>query len=136
MFIWSIFDYITHLHTYNFNLLSFLIHKIFLKRGYTCIDLFIYYTGKLLLKDPRLAFSIFFGPLTPQQYRVIGHGQWQGAREEILYTHKMYERNYNSLCIKPVGFSKKFNPRRILLKICFYLFILIVLVHYFFLLLY
>lgn len=131
MCIWSIFDYITHLHTYNFNVHSWLIHNIFLKRGY--IALFIYYTGKLLLKDPRLAFSIFFGPLTPQQYRVIGHGQWQGAREEILYTHKMYERNYNSTCI---GFSKEFTPKRILLKICFYLFILIVLVHYFFQLLY
>ncbi|XP_058396066.1 dimethylaniline monooxygenase [N-oxide-forming] 4 [Diceros bicornis minor] len=38
----------------------------------------------LFLKDPRLAWEVFFGPCTPYQYRLIGPGKWDGARNAIL----------------------------------------------------
>lgn len=39
---------------------------------------------RLFLKDPRLAWEVFFGPCTPYQYRLMGPGQWDGARNAIL----------------------------------------------------
>nr|XP_012423574.1 PREDICTED: dimethylaniline monooxygenase [N-oxide-forming] 4 isoform X2 [Odobenus rosmarus divergens] len=38
----------------------------------------------LFLKDPRLAWEVFFGPCTPYQYRLVGPGKWVGARNAIL----------------------------------------------------
>ncbi|XP_006872707.1 PREDICTED: dimethylaniline monooxygenase [N-oxide-forming] 4 [Chrysochloris asiatica] len=38
----------------------------------------------LFLKDPRLAWAVFFGPCTPYQYRLMGPGTWDGARNAIL----------------------------------------------------
>uniref|UniRef100_A0A6J0VBZ0 Flavin-containing monooxygenase n=1 Tax=Pogona vitticeps TaxID=103695 RepID=A0A6J0VBZ0_9SAUR len=38
----------------------------------------------LLLKDPRLALTIFFGPCSPFQFRLMGPGRWAGARNAIL----------------------------------------------------
>uniref|UniRef100_A0A8C7C125 Flavin-containing monooxygenase n=1 Tax=Neovison vison TaxID=452646 RepID=A0A8C7C125_NEOVI len=38
----------------------------------------------LLLTDPRLACTIFFGPCTPYQFRLTGPGKWKGARNAIL----------------------------------------------------
>ncbi|XP_027790678.2 dimethylaniline monooxygenase [N-oxide-forming] 4 [Marmota flaviventris] len=38
----------------------------------------------LLLRDPRLAWEVFFGPCTPYQYRLVGPGRWEGARNAIL----------------------------------------------------
>ncbi|CAL8254759.1 unnamed protein product [Merluccius merluccius] len=39
---------------------------------------------RLLLTDPRLAYSVIFGPSTPYQYRLRGPGKWAGARQAIL----------------------------------------------------
>ncbi|KAK2540449.1 Fmo1 [Columba guinea] len=39
---------------------------------------------RLLFRDPRLAFTIFFGPCTPYQYRLEGPGRWEGAQQAIL----------------------------------------------------
>ncbi|KAL4634954.1 dimethylaniline monooxygenase N-oxide-forming 5-like [Arapaima gigas] len=39
---------------------------------------------RLLLTDPRLGFSVLFGPCTPYQYRLRGPGKWAGARNAIL----------------------------------------------------
>ncbi|KAF6292879.1 flavin containing dimethylaniline monooxygenase 4 [Rhinolophus ferrumequinum] len=39
---------------------------------------------RLFLKDPRLAWEVFFGPCTSYQYRLMGPGQWAGARNAIL----------------------------------------------------
>ncbi|NXC48052.1 FMO4 monooxygenase, partial [Penelope pileata] len=39
---------------------------------------------RLLLTDPRLALAVFFGPCTSYQYRLVGRGQWSGARAAIL----------------------------------------------------
>uniref|UniRef100_A0A8C6QW73 Dimethylaniline monooxygenase [N-oxide-forming] n=2 Tax=Nannospalax galili TaxID=1026970 RepID=A0A8C6QW73_NANGA len=38
----------------------------------------------MLLTDPRLALSIFFGPCSPYQFRLTGPGKWEGARKAIL----------------------------------------------------
>ncbi|NXW87189.1 FMO1 monooxygenase, partial [Alopecoenas beccarii] len=38
---------------------------------------------RLLLRDPQLAFTVFFGPCTPYQYRLEGPGRWEGARQAI-----------------------------------------------------
>lgn len=38
----------------------------------------------MLLTDPRLALTIFFGPFTPYQFRLTGPGRWEGARDAIL----------------------------------------------------
>lgn len=38
----------------------------------------------LFLKDPILAWNVFFGPCTPYQYRLKGPGKWSGARKAIL----------------------------------------------------
>ncbi|XP_006192128.1 flavin-containing monooxygenase 1 [Camelus dromedarius] len=38
----------------------------------------------LLLTDPRLALTIFFGPCTPYQFRLTGPGKWEGARNAIM----------------------------------------------------
>ncbi|XP_053105805.1 dimethylaniline monooxygenase [N-oxide-forming] 2-like isoform X1 [Hemicordylus capensis] len=42
-------------------------------------DLFL-----LLLKDPKLALTVFFGPCSPFQFRLVGPGKWAGARNAIL----------------------------------------------------
>lgn len=38
----------------------------------------------LLVKDPKLALKIFFGPCTSYQYRLTGPGKWDGARSAIM----------------------------------------------------
>ncbi|XP_061441177.1 dimethylaniline monooxygenase [N-oxide-forming] 2-like [Rhineura floridana] len=38
----------------------------------------------LLLRDPKLALTIFFGPCSPFQFRLMGPGKWAGARNAIL----------------------------------------------------
>ncbi|XP_058396072.1 flavin-containing monooxygenase 2 isoform X3 [Diceros bicornis minor] len=37
-----------------------------------------------LLKDPKLAMKLYFGPCNSYQYRLVGPGQWEGARHAIL----------------------------------------------------
>ncbi len=37
----------------------------------------------LLFKDPGLALRCWFGPCHPYQYRLMGPGKWEGAREAI-----------------------------------------------------
>ncbi|XP_034866721.1 dimethylaniline monooxygenase [N-oxide-forming] 2 [Mirounga leonina] len=38
----------------------------------------------LLLKDPKLAVKLYFGPCNSYQYRLTGPGQWKGAKRAIL----------------------------------------------------
>nr|XP_054755850.1 flavin-containing monooxygenase 5-like [Lytechinus pictus] len=40
--------------------------------------------GKMLLRDPILAMKCVSGPFTPYQYRLVGPGQWSGARNAIM----------------------------------------------------
>ncbi|XP_041482053.1 flavin-containing monooxygenase 5-like [Lytechinus variegatus] len=39
---------------------------------------------KMLLSDPVLALKCVCGPYTPYQYRLVGPGQWSGARDAII----------------------------------------------------
>ncbi|XP_071499187.1 flavin-containing monooxygenase 5-like [Diadema antillarum] len=39
---------------------------------------------KMMLYDPLLALRCVFGPYTPYQYRLVGPGQWSGARGAIM----------------------------------------------------
>ncbi|XP_068096010.1 dimethylaniline monooxygenase [N-oxide-forming] 2-like isoform X2 [Hyperolius riggenbachi] len=38
----------------------------------------------LAVTDPKLAWQVFFGPCTPYQLRIMGHGKWSGARNAIF----------------------------------------------------
>ncbi|KAM7336166.1 hypothetical protein ACRRTK_004659 [Alexandromys fortis] len=38
----------------------------------------------LFLTDPRLAWEVYFGPCSPYQYRLMGPGKWDGARNVIM----------------------------------------------------
>ncbi|XP_038650876.1 flavin-containing monooxygenase 5-like isoform X1 [Scyliorhinus canicula] len=39
---------------------------------------------QLFLRDPQLAFQVFFGPCSPYQFRLTGPGKWPKARQTIL----------------------------------------------------
>ncbi|XP_066227588.1 flavin-containing monooxygenase 1 isoform X2 [Saccopteryx leptura] len=61
-------------------------------------DLLTYINAKpnllsLLLTDPRLALTVFFGPCTPYQFRLTGPGKWKGARNAIL---TQWDRTFNA----------------------------------------
>ncbi|XP_013376079.1 PREDICTED: dimethylaniline monooxygenase [N-oxide-forming] 4 isoform X2 [Chinchilla lanigera] len=58
----------------------------------------------LLLKDPRLAWEVFFGPCTPYQYRLVGPGRWDGARNAIL---TQWDRTLKPLKTRIVANSPK-----------------------------
>nr|XP_020025616.1 dimethylaniline monooxygenase [N-oxide-forming] 1 isoform X1 [Castor canadensis] len=38
----------------------------------------------MLLMDPRLALTLFFGPCSSYQFRLTGTGKWEGARKAIM----------------------------------------------------
>lgn len=38
----------------------------------------------LFLTDPQLALEVYFGPCSPYQFRLMGPGKWDGARNAIL----------------------------------------------------
>ncbi|XP_004688534.1 PREDICTED: dimethylaniline monooxygenase [N-oxide-forming] 2 [Condylura cristata] len=38
----------------------------------------------LFLQDPKLAVKLYFGPCNSYQYRLVGPGQWEGAKSAIL----------------------------------------------------
>ncbi|ELT88397.1 hypothetical protein CAPTEDRAFT_172206 [Capitella teleta] len=42
--------------------------------------------GQLWLSDPKLAYEVTFGPVTPYHYRLHGPGAWSGARNAIMTT--------------------------------------------------
>lgn len=54
------------------------------------------FIGKLLKSDPWLALNMYFGPLTPYHFRVMGHGTWAGARRAILTTWQRFERPFRT----------------------------------------
>ena len=43
---------------------------------------------KLLFSDPRLARMLYFGPIIPMHYRLIGEHKWENAREYSLNVWK------------------------------------------------
>lgn len=66
---------------------------------------FFYFSENMFMTDPKIAFSCFFGPSTPYQYRLTGPGKWSGAREAIL---TQWQRTLMSLKTRPLGFEP--NP--------------------------
>ncbi|XP_053462628.1 flavin-containing monooxygenase 2 [Nycticebus coucang] len=40
--------------------------------------------GFLLLTDPKLAVKLYFGPCNSYQYRLVGPGKWEGAKDAIF----------------------------------------------------
>ncbi|KAL5011897.1 hypothetical protein ScPMuIL_010448 [Solemya velum] len=53
-----------------------------------------------ILTDPRLAYELIFGPGSPYQYRLRGHGKWDGARKAIL---TQWERTFYPLRTRDTG---------------------------------
>ncbi|XP_040825894.1 dimethylaniline monooxygenase [N-oxide-forming] 4 isoform X1 [Ochotona curzoniae] len=58
----------------------------------------------LFLKDPRLAWEVFFGPCSPYQYRLMGPGKWDGARNAIF---TQWDRTLKPLKTRKVSDSSK-----------------------------
>uniref|UniRef100_UPI0025417F71 dimethylaniline monooxygenase [N-oxide-forming] 2-like n=1 Tax=Euleptes europaea TaxID=460621 RepID=UPI0025417F71 len=67
----------------------------------------------LLLKDPKLALTVFFGPCTPFQFRLVGPGKWAAARKVILTQE---ERMLKPTKTRVVANSTNYTPV-LLLKI-------------------
>ncbi|XP_057583812.1 flavin-containing monooxygenase 2 isoform X2 [Hippopotamus amphibius kiboko] len=67
----------------------------------------------LLLKDPKLAVKLYFGPCNSYQYRLVGPGQWNGAKNAI-FTQK--QRILKPLKTRALKTSSNF-PVSFLLKI-------------------
>ncbi|XP_015267303.1 PREDICTED: dimethylaniline monooxygenase [N-oxide-forming] 1-like [Gekko japonicus] len=59
----------------------------------------------LLLSDPKLAMKIFFGPCSPYQYRLVGPGKWDGARDAIM---NQWERTLKPIRTRVVEDSSSF----------------------------
>ncbi|XP_037681293.1 dimethylaniline monooxygenase [N-oxide-forming] 2 isoform X1 [Choloepus didactylus] len=67
----------------------------------------------LFLKDPKLAVKLYFGPCNSYQYRLVGPGRWEGARNAI-FTQK--QRILKPLKTRALKASSNF-PVSFLLKI-------------------
>ena len=52
--------------------------------------------GQLLKTDPWLAMTMYFGPMTSYQMRVMGHGAWPGAKQAIMGTWDRVVTPFNS----------------------------------------
>ncbi|XP_040852360.1 dimethylaniline monooxygenase [N-oxide-forming] 2-like [Ochotona curzoniae] len=59
-----------------------------------------------LFKDPKLAMKLYFGPCNSYQYRLVGPGQWEGARRAI-FTQK--QRILKPLKTRSLKASSKFQ---------------------------
>ena len=66
-------------------------------------------TGQLIKEDPWLGLECFFGPCTPYQYRLMGPGKWDGARDAIM---TQWERTYFPFRTRSVRANKNLtsNP--------------------------
>lgn len=77
----------------------------------------------MLLTDRQLALTCVFGPCTPYQYRLEGHGSWSGAREAIL---TQMDRTMDCLKTRPLGFEQKKSGKGLLKLVILVLLIAIV----------
>ncbi|XP_054837408.1 flavin-containing monooxygenase 2 [Eublepharis macularius] len=60
----------------------------------------------LLLKDPKLALTVFFGPCTPFQFRLMGPGKWAGARQAILtQTERILKPTKTRIVANSLGYT-------------------------------
>lgn len=60
---------------------------------------------RLLKTDPRLAYSVYFGPSTPYQYRLTGPNSWSGARQAIMSTWTRVAHPFQTRPINGRGWS-------------------------------
>ena len=58
---------------------------------------------KIFLKDPKLWFQLFVGPINPPQYRLNGPHAWYGARTRVMdaWENAMYPTQTRKLSNKP-----------------------------------
>ncbi|XP_037681297.1 putative dimethylaniline monooxygenase [N-oxide-forming] 6 [Choloepus didactylus] len=68
----------------------------------------------LFLTDPRLALEVYFGPCTPYQFRLMGPGKWDGARNAIL---TQWDRTLKATRTRAVSEAQRPHHFYILLKI-------------------
>nr|6SE3_A Chain A, Ancestral Flavin-containing monooxygenase (FMO) 3-6 [synthetic construct]6SE3_B Chain B, Ancestral Flavin-containing monooxygenase (FMO) 3-6 [synthetic construct]6SE3_C Chain C, Ancestral Flavin-containing monooxygenase (FMO) 3-6 [synthetic construct]6SE3_D Chain D, Ancestral Flavin-containing monooxygenase (FMO) 3-6 [synthetic construct]6SE3_E Chain E, Ancestral Flavin-containing monooxygenase (FMO) 3-6 [synthetic construct]6SE3_F Chain F, Ancestral Flavin-containing monooxygenase len=68
----------------------------------------------LFLTDPQLALEVFFGPCSPYQFRLMGPGKWDGARNAIL---TQWDRTLKPTRTRAVGEAKRPSLFYNLLKI-------------------
>ncbi|XP_062049754.1 flavin-containing monooxygenase 2 isoform X1 [Lepus europaeus] len=66
-----------------------------------------------LFKDPKLAVKLYFGPCNSYQYRLVGPGQWEGARNAIFTQKQRILKPLKTRTLKassnfPVSFLLKF----------------------------
>lgn len=55
----------------------------------------------LFFKDPKLAVKLYFGPCNSYQYRLVGPGQWEGARNAILTQQQRILKPLKTRTLKP-----------------------------------
>ncbi|XP_006147859.1 putative dimethylaniline monooxygenase [N-oxide-forming] 6 isoform X2 [Tupaia chinensis] len=67
----------------------------------------------LLLTDPRLAMEVYFGPCSPYQFRLMGPGKWDGARNAIL---TQWDRTVKPTRTRTVGEARHPYPLYNVLK--------------------
>ncbi|XP_045308908.1 putative dimethylaniline monooxygenase [N-oxide-forming] 6 isoform X1 [Leopardus geoffroyi] len=69
----------------------------------------------LFLTDPQLALEVYFGPCSPYQFRLMGPGKWDGARNAIL---TQWDRTVKPTRMRAVGKAQRpqhfYNLLRIL----------------------
>ncbi|XP_065791753.1 putative dimethylaniline monooxygenase [N-oxide-forming] 6 isoform X1 [Muntiacus reevesi] len=68
----------------------------------------------LFLTDPQLALEVYFGPCSPYQFRLMGPGKWDGARNAIL---TQWDRTLKPTRTRAVSEAKRPQPFYNLLKI-------------------
>lgn len=117
-FFWTIFFFffVQHRIIGQYNL--YLDHLLFL------------FTESLFWSDPKLAFTCFFGPCTPYQYRLQGPGKWSGARQAIM---TQWDRTFESLKTRPLGFTEKPSQKKFFIFYFVFVVLFCYLVHVIFL---
>uniref|UniRef100_A0A915K378 Flavin-containing monooxygenase n=1 Tax=Romanomermis culicivorax TaxID=13658 RepID=A0A915K378_ROMCU len=81
---------------------------------------------KILFKDPKLAWTLFFAPTAPYQYRLQGPQSWPGAREALL---TIWDRTFQPLKSGRCYTRKRSSSKMYL--ICIFLVFSIIVIWYF-----
>ncbi|GAB1598636.1 dimethylaniline monooxygenase [N-oxide-forming] 5-like [Argonauta hians] len=77
---------------------------------------------KLLFSDPALALHCVFQPCTPYQYRLMGPGQWNGAKETL---YGIWDRTISGISQKPTPPTNSGMTRMMLWSFCFLCLVLV-----------
>lgn len=75
----------------------------------------------LAFTDPKLALQLLLGPCTPAQYRLQGHGKWNGARKAILTTEDRIRKPMNTRVIESKSsMTSTITMARLMLAVVFF----------------